>query len=103
VASVFGASGHRAMGGARRCLLVACLLVVSAGAHTSTAATAADQAALMTGPGRQGLMGSTHIRQLKVGHSLDVSRCTIMRSRVKTDLQRSVSLSRCIRLGSCRR
>ena len=61
------------MAGARRCLLVACLLlVVSAGAHTSTAATAVDQAAVMSGTGRQGLSGSTHIRQLKVSHCPDV-------------------------------
>ena len=56
------------MAGTRGCLLVACLLVAAAGAQTSAAATAADHTGLLQNTWRQGsLMGSTHIRQLKVG------------------------------------
>ena len=60
-------SGWSIMAATRGCLLVACLLLV-AGAQTSAAVTAADQAGPPQNTGSQGsLMGSTHIRQLKVG------------------------------------
>jgi hypothetical protein len=54
------------MDGARRCLLVACLLVAAASsAQLSGAATAADQGGLLTSSGRQ-LLGGTHVRQFQV-------------------------------------
>ena len=84
-------SGWNSMAGARGCLLLACLLV-AAGAQTSAAATAADQAGLLQNTWRQGsLMGSTHIRQLKVG------RCRHIHL-----VHMTVHLcARCLRIASC--
>jgi hypothetical protein len=76
------------MAGTRECLLVACLLV-AAGAQTSAAAIAADQAGLLQGAGRQGsLMGGTHIRQLKVGRCWSFNLVQVaMHQRVKPAAQ----------------